>query len=114
MAAMRDEAVGEAFTICDADLPWREFYGRYAALAGKPARSVPTWVAWCGAFAAEMKAALMRQTTYVSRAQLGFMTGHCVYSTEKARRLLGWSPRFSLDQGMERTATWLRTIGMIN
>jgi nucleoside-diphosphate-sugar epimerase len=114
LAATRDEALGEAFTICDADVPWREFYGRYAALMGKPARSVPTWAAWCGAFAAEMKAAITRQPTNLSRAQLGFMTGKCVYSTQKARRLLGWSPRFSLDEGMQRTAEWLREIGMIN
>ena len=37
LAAQRDEAIGEAFTICDADIPWRDFYGRYAAMAGKPA-----------------------------------------------------------------------------
>jgi nucleoside-diphosphate-sugar epimerase len=55
----------------------------------------------------------MRQTTDISRAQLGFMTGQCVYSTEKAHRLLGWSPRFSLDEGMQRTAVWLREAGMI-
>ena len=114
LAATRAEAVGEAFTICDADIPWREFYGRYAALVNRPARSVPTGAAWCGAFAAEAKVALLRQTTNVSRAQLGFMTGRCVYNTEKARRLLGWSPRFSLDEGMQRTAKWLREIGMIN
>ena len=114
LAATCAEALGEAFTICDTDIPWREFYGRYAALVNRPARSVPTGAAWCGAFAAEAKAALLRQTTNVSRAQLGFMTGRCVYNTEKARRLLGWSPRFSLDEGMQRTAKWLREIGMIN
>jgi nucleoside-diphosphate-sugar epimerase len=45
---------------------------------------------------------------------MGFVTGRCIYSTEKARRLLGWSPRFSLDEGLRRTAVWLREIGMIN
>jgi nucleoside-diphosphate-sugar epimerase len=114
LAATRDEARGEAFSICDADIPWREFYGRYAALVGKPARSVPTWVAWCGALAAEAKAAIMRQPANLSRAQLGFMTGRCVYTTEKARRLLGWSPRFSLEEGMQRTAAWLHTAGLLD
>jgi len=41
------------------------------------------------------------------------MTGQCVYSTAKACRLLGWSPRFSLDDGMQRTAKWLRETGLI-
>jgi nucleoside-diphosphate-sugar epimerase len=113
LAATRDEALGEAFTICDTDIPWREFYGRYAELVHKPARSIPTWLAWCGALAAEVGAKITRRPANLSRAQLGFMTGRCVYSTAKARRLLGWSPRFSLDDGMQHTAKWLRETGLI-
>ena len=114
LAAQRNEAIGEAFTICDADVPWREFYGRYAAMAGKHARSVPTWLAWCGALSAEIGAKIMRRPPAASRALMGFMTGRCIYSTAKARRLLGWSPRFSLDEGLRQTEIWLREIGMIN
>jgi nucleoside-diphosphate-sugar epimerase len=113
LAAQCDEAIGEAFTICDADVPWREFYGRYAAMAGKHARSIPVGLAWCGAFGAEIGAKFTRRPPTVSRAMLGFITGRCVYSTEKARRLLGWSPRFSLDEGLRITEQWLREIGMI-
>lgn len=113
LAATRAEALGETFTICDTDISWREFYGRYAALARRPARSLPVWLAWCGALAAEASAALTRRPPEFARAQLGFITGRCVYSTAKARRLLGWSPRFSLDEGLLRTAAWLREIGLI-
>jgi CDP-glucose 4,6-dehydratase len=31
-------------------------------------------------------------------------------SSEKARQLLGWSPRFSLDEGLKRTFDWYRTL----
>ena len=113
LAAQRDQAIGEAFTICDADIPWRDFYGRYATMAGKRARSIPVWLAWCGALGAETSAKIMRHPPAISRAQLGFMTGRCVYSTEKARRLLGWSPRFSLEESLRQTEHWLREIGMI-
>jgi nucleoside-diphosphate-sugar epimerase len=114
LAAQRDEAIGEAFTICDADVPWREFYGRYAAMADKRARSSPVWLAWCGALGAEIGAKITRRPPTVSRELMGFMTGRCSYSTEKARRLLGWSPRFSLEEGLRQTETWLREIKMIN
>jgi len=114
LAAQRDEAIGEAFTICDADIPWREFYGRYAAMVGKRARSIPVWLAWCGVLGAEIGAKVTRRPPNVSRAMLGFMTGRCVYSTEKAKRLLGWSPRFSLDEGLRRTEQWLREVKMVN
>jgi nucleoside-diphosphate-sugar epimerase len=113
LAAQRDEALGEAFTICDADIPWREFYGRYAIMAGKRARSIPLWLAWCGAFGAEIGAKITRRPAAASRALLGFITGRCRYSTEKASRLLGWSPRFSLEEGLRQTEVWLREIGMI-
>lgn len=113
LAAQRAEALGEAFTICDTDVPWRDFYGRYAAMAGKRARSVPVGLAWCGALGLEASAKLTRRPPSLSRAMLGFMTGRCVYSTAKANRLLGWSPRFSLDEGLLRTAQWLREIKMI-
>ena len=113
LAAQRNEAIGAAFTICDTDLPWREFYGRYAAMAGKRARSIPQWLAWCGAFGAELGAKITRHPPAISRAQLGFVTGRCVYSTDKARQLLGWSPRFSLEEGLQQTEAWLREIQMI-
>ena len=113
LAAQRDEAAGEAFTICDADMPWRDFYGRYAAMAHKPARSIPLWLARCGVFGAELGAKLTRRPPPVTRATLGFMTGRCRYSTDKAKRLLGWSSRFSLEDGLRQTETWLRESGMI-
>ena len=114
LAAMRDEAIGEAFTICDADLPWREFFGRYADMAGRRARSIPVWLAWCGASAAEIGARITRHPPIYPHTLLGFVTGRCVYSTDKARLLLGWSPRISLDEGLRRTQAWLRAIGMID
>jgi nucleoside-diphosphate-sugar epimerase len=114
LAAERDGAIGEAFTICDADVPWHEFNGRYAAMAGKRARSLPAWLAWCGALGAELAAKIARRPPELSRALMGFMTGRCSYSTDKAKRLLGWSPRFSLDEGLRQTEIWLREIKMIN
>jgi hypothetical protein len=43
--AQCEAAIGEAFTICDADVPWREFWA-LAAIAAS-ARSIPVFgVVW--------------------------------------------------------------------
>jgi nucleoside-diphosphate-sugar epimerase len=108
LAAEREGAIGEAFTISDGDVPWREFFGRYAAMAGKRARSIPAALAWSGALLAEAAARITRRPPSISRAQLGFVTGQARLSTAKAQRILGWSPRFSLDEGLHHTEAWLR------
>ena len=108
LAADCDSAIGEAFTISDGDVPWREFFGRYAAMVGKRARSIPAALAWIGAVMAEVASKITRRPPPISRALLGFVTGQVQLSTAKAQRLLGWSPRFSLDDGLRRTEAWLR------
>lgn len=108
LAAECAGAVGEAFTISDGDVPWREFFGRYAAMLGKRARSIPAALVWIGAAAAEVVSKITRRPPPISRAQLGFMTGQARLSTAKAQRLLGWTPRCSLDEGLRRTEAWLR------
>lgn len=108
LAAECETAVGEAFTISDGDVPWRDFFGRYAALARQPARSIPVALAQLGALLAEMAAKLTGRLPGISRVQLGFVTGRAQLSTAKAQRLLGWSPRIPFDEAMRRTEAWLR------
>ena len=108
LAAERPEAVGEAFTISDSDLPWRDFFGRYAAMAGKRARSLPVPMVLIASAMAELAAKISGRPAAISRVQLGFVTGRAQLSTAKAQRLLGWSPRIPFDEAMRRTEAWLR------
>jgi nucleoside-diphosphate-sugar epimerase len=113
LAAAHDAAIGEAFTVVDDDVEWREFFGRYAAMAGRRAWSLPATVVWLAALAAEFAAKLTRRTPSVSRLQLKFVTGRCRFNTDKARRLLGWSPKYSLAEGLQQTEAWLRQAGYL-
>jgi nucleoside-diphosphate-sugar epimerase len=63
---------------------------------------------WIGAAVAEVASKITHRPPPISRAQLGFVTGQARLSTVKAQRLLGWTPRFSLDEGLRRTEAWLR------
>jgi len=113
LAAAQPPAAGEAFTISDGDVEWRDFFGRYARLAGRRAYGVPVMPAQIGASILALVFKAMRRPSVISRAAVGFITGRARLSTAKAQRLLGWSPRISFDEGMRRTARWLKETGMI-
>ena len=42
-----------------------------------------------------------------------YLTRSGSYSIQRARRLLGYSPRVDLDEGMRRTEAWLRSEGLV-
>ena len=108
LAAVRPAAAGEAFTIVDGALTWREFASYYGRMAGRCPRSIPAWsvrqIDACVAFAAR----LLRRPLLVPPGFYSFLAGSLRYSNEKARRLLGWSPRVSIEEGMHRVEAWLR------
>ena len=42
-----------------------------------------------------------------------YSPAQAVFSAEKAGRVLGWRPRVSLEEGLERTIAWLRDSGRL-
>ena len=113
LAAIRPEAVGQAFTLVDATTNWREFVGYYGRMLGQPVRSVPVWPIVLGTRLANAAARLARRPSPVPRGAVAYVTGSCRFSNVKAKRLLGWQPRVSLDEGMRRTGGWLRETGRL-
>jgi nucleoside-diphosphate-sugar epimerase len=105
--------LGEAFTLIDEDLPWREYLGFYGRLAGKPVRSVPYAALWLLALGGEFRALVTRTRPRASRATLGYTVSTARYSTQSARVRLGWTPRYSLADATARTDRWLRENGYL-
>lgn len=98
---------GEAFTLIDANIRWRDYLQHYGRMVGKSPLSVPYAVAWLLAVADETRALIARRQPRIWRKALGYAMSQALYSTEHARRVLGWTPRYTLDQAMEITKTWL-------
>lgn len=70
-----------------------EFLQELANATGRPPpRRVPYAVAYAGAALEEARAVLARSRPRVSRAAVRLATRNTTYSSEKARRELGWSP----------------------
>lgn len=49
----------------------------------------------------------------LNRQRLKFLTRPAVYPIDKAKRLLGYEPRVSLDEGMQMAKAWLRQAGYL-
>lgn len=98
---------GEAFTLIDASIRWRDYLQHYGRMVGKSPVSVPYPVAWMLAVADETRAFITRRQPRIWRRALGYAMSEARYSTEHARRMLGWTPRYTMDHAMEITKTWL-------
>ena len=114
-ATKRDESVGQVYLISDGiAVMWKKFFGYYAQMAGKPKiRSVPQWLAKAIALNMEITSKLTGKPPKITREAVGFLTRQARFSIEKARRELGYQPRFSLEEGMKLTEHWLREAGYL-
>lgn len=138
LAATRPNAVGEAFLITDGEgRTWRDFFEAYAAmlgrrelpnlstsapwvrgaialfefatkgmdrLAGNPA---PFWRRACRRSLRELNHGLGR-LGIVGRRQMALFSREGSISIKKARDVLGFAPRLSLEKAMRETERWLR------
>jgi nucleoside-diphosphate-sugar epimerase len=107
--ATHPAAVGEVFHVTGGSgVPAADFFGRYAAMLGIPKlRSAPSRMLRLAA------PLLERLPLGFSPRAIEYLTHPGTYSIEKARRLLGWEPQVSLDDGMARTEQWLRERGLL-
>ena len=80
----------------------KDFFDFYARMLGKSGvRTAPRAVL----------RPLMRLTPGVNPDDLIFLMRRAVYPNARAREVLGWEPRVTLEEGMVRTEDWLRRRG---
>lgn len=92
---------------------WRQFLGEYAALAGGHR--------WVGLphFLLRPLASLISLTAPANSQSkdlkdlLPFLSNHITYRMDKARDLLGWTPRTDLTDGVANCAPYLREKGLL-
>jgi nucleoside-diphosphate-sugar epimerase len=105
LAAEAPGAVGEVFNLTDGvRVTKRQFVGRVAELAGlrPPTRRIPLWLARTLAVAMEgvAKARGAMEPPLVNKARYKFLGLNLDYSIEKARRVLGYQPPYTTDEGL--------------
>lgn len=115
LAATMPAAAGEAFLISGAaPVPWHEYLGHFAAMCGKPLPpSLPRWQAQIEMQWLRVYGTLAQRPRRLQGMDLDLMTQRTAVSIDKARRVLGFAPQTSLDEGMRRCAEWLRGEGYL-
>jgi 2-alkyl-3-oxoalkanoate reductase len=105
LAGKHPSAAGEAFQIADESLPWAEFFGYYATMAGRPLRSLPLGLSKVLAHLNQkLPLGLPLSPFYLEIYQRPLQ-----YPTSKAESLLGYKPVISVREGMKQTEQWLKS-----
>jgi nucleoside-diphosphate-sugar epimerase len=102
--------LGEVFNVTDGQsVTKKQFVSRVAQLAGlePPTRRIPLRLAKTLATIVEGIAKFRgaKNPPIINKARYKFLALHLDYSIEKARRVLGYQPPFSFEEGIERAMT---------
>lgn len=115
-AGASEAAVGEAFNISDGtNATWEDYVSRFAAALGyrRPRINLPFPLAMGIARAMEAPHRVLRLSgrPLLTRHAVYLLGVDQEYPVEKARRVLGFAPGVGLEEGIERSAAWLRQLG---
>ncbi len=112
-AAGLPEAAGEVFNCSnDGNITQQEFFDRMAEAIGAPrvTRRVPYAVAYRVGHLLEILGHLFgwKKPPFITRYAVWLMGRRSFFSAEKARKILGWQPTVTYDQGIPATVNWYR------
>lgn len=111
LAADDPDSAGEAYNVTShSAITQREFLDTLADAVGveRVTWRYPYWYAFYGGYALELRERLLRnpRPPRVTRYGAWLLGRRLAYSTEKARRKLGWAPALSYREAIERTVGW--------
>ncbi len=111
LAAARRGAPGRAYTVWDGEpVGFDEYFTRLAAASGgKPPRKLPRPLLHAVAGAIEAVARLRGRAPAFGRHGITLTDRRGTAANRRAREELGWEPEVELEEGVRRSAQWLRT-----
>lgn len=116
LAGNHPRALNEVFTIGGAShVTIREVVNTVADVVGKPRPQlrIPAWPVQLAAVMCVGICKPLGINPPLYPRRLEFFTMSRSFSIDKARQLLGYEPKFSLQDGFARTAAWYREQGLI-
>jgi len=116
LAADKPEAKGDTFLIADARyLTWNELVPMVARALGVDVKIhyLPLRPVWLVAAACEAVCWPLGITPPLFRRRAEMFSHMRAFDIGKARRVLGYDPKISLEDGLSRTAAWYRQHGYL-
>nr|WP_246852314.1 NAD-dependent epimerase/dehydratase family protein [Patulibacter sp. SYSU D01012] len=116
LAAAHPAAAGGVFTLAGPrGVACREYFGHlYRLLGRRGPLGVPTPVGVALAGAADAVNRARGRRSEVNAISMRYLARTGTYSIARARATLGYAPAVDLDEGMARTAAWLRAAGHLD
>lgn len=117
LAAEMREAVGQVyFLVSESQVSWKELNNEIARALGKRALilHVPISLTVFAALVREIVSKMMKKPSIVDRQKIRELRERFwICDGTKAREELGFRPKYSFKQGMEKSAAWYRKVGWI-
>ena len=104
-AAHAPSGLGEVFIIADDEaVTIRSLVQQISHIAGASTpQSVPFWMLHAVGAAAERLYAWIGKEPPISTRTLRFFSGNTAFRTDRAKRVLGFQPRYTISQGLKET-----------
>ncbi len=113
-AAGAPGAVGQVFHLTGGvGVEAAEFFAYYARMLDRPLRTLPIAAAVAVTAPIERLSRNLGFAPPFSPRTLEYVTRRGTYAIDKVTRVVGWTPRVALDEGMERTHLWLVETGLV-
>lgn len=113
LAAEKEEAIGETFFVTDGlDINWKDFTDKFADEMGlpRPKSSFPYFLAFSVAAVMEFiyTALDTKEPPLLTRYRISNGGKDYTFSIEKARKVLGYSPKVKFEEAVKRTVLWYK------
>ena len=116
LAGLKDESLGEVFTIAGEEyVTLRNLVDMIADILGRsrPKGRVPYFPVYIASVICDMVCRPLGLKPPLFPRRVQFFSKDRAFNIDKAKRVLGFKPRFSLKEGLTNTAEWYRKEGFI-
>ncbi len=117
LCGSKAEALGQTFILAGpAAATLNEIIAEAATAMGvaPPRFRVPVGPIYAAGWLCELVCVPLQINPPLHRRRVGFFTNHREFDISKARRVLGYDPRVSYREGLQRMATWYAEQGLID